>query len=252
MAEQWLKRTPIRRSGGAPIYVQLAQILHNEILAREEKEFALPSEGELSNEFHVSRITVRQALKQLESRGVIYSEQGRGYFKTIPRMKGVSGFHSFTSEVRKLGREPSSRLLEFWQDQKLPGSFREHLQPNAQSEDRFTHLRRVRMIDGIPVALEDAYLPQDLFAITSRERFEQGSLYEQMVETWGVVPSWTDALFEPLVATQEEAEILQIDPGAPALAVWRVTLTDTDQVCEYVRSIYKGGGFMLSVNRYRL
>ncbi len=53
-------------------------------------------------------------------------------------------------------------------------------------------------------------------------------------------------------AVLEAARHLQIEPGAPVLAVWRVTATDTDQVCEYVRSIYRGDGFMLHVNRYRL
>jgi GntR family transcriptional regulator len=36
------------------------------------------------------------------------------------------------------------------------------------------------------------------------------------------------------------------------LAVWRVTMTGTNQVCEYVKSVYRGDGFMLNVNRYRL
>lgn len=252
MTEQWLKRKPIRRSGGPPIYVQLTHILHNEIMARQEEEFALPSEGDLSSQFQVSRITARQALKELESRGVIYSQQGRGYFKTVPRLKGVSGFHSFTSEVTRLGRRPGSRLLAYGQDEDLPEGFRDHLRPAARGDGGFTHLRRVRLIDDVPVALEDAYLPQSLFSGASRENFESGSLYEQMAETWGVVPAWTDALFEPQVATAEEANILRIKPGSPVLAAWRVTLTETDRVCEYVRSVYKGEGFILSVNRYRL
>lgn len=73
-----------------------------------------------------------------------------------------------------------------------------------------------------------------------------------MTETWGIVPAWTDALFEPTAATSEEAGLLGIEKGAPVLVVWRATVTDTDQVVEYVKSIYKGDGFMLSVSRYRL
>jgi GntR family transcriptional regulator len=82
--------------------------------------------------------------------------------------------------------------------------------------------------------------------------FEGASLYAEMASTWGIVPTWTDALFEPAAATDEEAAHLKIAPGAPVLTVWRVTVTDTDQAVEYVKSVYKGDGFMLNVNRYRL
>ncbi|MGV8989143.1 MAG: GntR family transcriptional regulator [Cypionkella sp.] len=250
IGEPGLRKRPVRSPGAAPIYMQVAEILSDEIKARQGMYFALPSEGDLSREFGVSRVTIRQALKLLESRGVIYSEQGRGYFTTISRMKGVSGFHSFTSEVRRLGGIAASTLIGFATDVSLPDAFRSHLQ--VASAEPFIALRRARSIDGRPVALEDAYLPMAMYPRATREMFEDGSLYDRMTQGWGIVPAWADALFEPLAATDEVAQHLQIAPGAPVLAVWRVTATDTDQVCEYVRSIYRGDGFMLHINRYHL
>ena len=66
------------------------------------------------------------------------------------------------------------------------------------------------------------------------------------------LPAWTDALFKPVAASQEEAEALQIAVGTPLLTAWRVTLTENDQVAEYVKSTYRGDDFMLHVSRYRL
>ncbi len=252
MTETWLKKKPIRKNGAVPMYVQVAEILDGAVKAREGAHFALPSEGELSREFGVSRVTIRQALKQLETRGVIYSEHGRGYFSTAARMKGVSGFHSFTTEVRKLGATPGSALVAYEEGRPLSPAFRRHLQTKGESGPDFIFLRRVRSIDGDPVALEDVYLPAALYPSASRDRFEAGSLYAEMAASWGIVPAWTDALFEPAAATPEEAAHLEIEPGAPILTVWRVTVTDTDQAVEYVKSVYKGDGFMLNVNRYRL
>jgi GntR family transcriptional regulator len=249
-AEPTLRKVPLRGSGASPIYLQVAEILGDEISARQGETFALPSEGDLSRQFGVSRVTIRQALKLLESRRAIYSEQGRGYFTTTLRMTGVSGFHSFTSEVQRRGEKASSTLLDFATDVRLPEAFRNHLQ--VAGTEAFIALRRVRSINGRPIALEDAYLPTVLYPKATREMFAQGSLYDRMRQDWGIVPAWADALFEPLAASAEQARHLQIAQGAPVLAVWRVTATDTDQVCEYVRSVYRGDGFMLHINRYRL
>ena len=230
--------------------MQVAEILNTEIKSLQGVWSALPSEGDLSREFGVSRLTIRQALKQLEARGAIYSEQGRGYFTTTSRMQGLSGFHSFTSEVQRLGGVAGSTLIDFALDARLPDAFRRHLQ--VDENEAFIAVCRVRSMDGRPVALEDAYLPVSMYPGADRKMFEEGSLYDRMMRGWGIVPAWTDALFEPVAALPVEAQLLGIDPGAPVLAVWRVTVTDTDQVCEYVRSIYRGDGFMLNVNRYRL
>ena len=246
------RRKPIRRSGAAPIYVQVAEILNTEVATRTGDDLALPSEGELSREFGVSRVTIRQALKQLAGRGLIYSEHGRGYFKTSSRMRGLSGFHSFTAEVRRLGGEPGSVLLEFGADAALPQAFCRHLEASGEQADPYVYLRRVRLIDAAPMAVEDAYLPARLYPGITRASLENASLYEEMKAVWGIVPAWTDALFEPKAATAEEAALLGLGAGAPVLVAWRVTATENDQVVEYVRSVYKGGGFMLNVSRYRL
>ena len=248
--EASLRKRPVRSPGSAPIYMQVAEILSATINARQGVYFALPSEGDLSREFGVSRVTIRHALKLLEARGAIYSEQGRGYFTTTSRMKGVSGFHSFTSEVQRQGGVAASTLIDYKPDVGLPEAFRNHLQ--VAGNDAFILLRRMRSIDGRPIVLEEAYLPMQMYPQAKREMFDAGSLYDRMVQDWGIVPAWADALFEPLAATAEEAQHLHIAPGAPVLGVLRVTATETDQVCEYVRSVYRGDGFMLHINRYRL
>ncbi len=245
-----VRKRPVRSTGAAPIYVQVAEILSQEIQSLQGVYSALPSEGDLARQFGVSRVTIRNALKQLETRGAIYSEQGRGYFTTTSRMRGVSGFHSFTSEVRRLGGVPGSTLLDFTTNAHLPDAFRKHLQ--VDGSEAFIAVRRLRSIDGRPVALEDAYLPMAMYPEASRVMFQDGSLYDRMSGSWGISPAWADALFEPVAASAEEAVHLDIPAGEPVLAVWRVTATDTDQVCEYVRSVYRGDGFMLHVNRYRL
>ncbi|MEO6298786.1 MAG: GntR family transcriptional regulator [Paracoccaceae bacterium] len=246
-------QTAIRRSDSAPAYLQLADILEDRIAALDDaaRRRPLSSESELSREFGLSRISVRQAIKRLESKGLVYSEQGKGSFPTIPRVKGISGFHSFTNEVLRNGQRPGSTVLFSGLVERLPADMQDKLNvPVAECADHFL-LRRVRLIDDTPVALEDAYLPVATYPGIAPELFGTASLYDVIGRRWGHEPGWTDAIMEPARASAAVANLFSIDEGDPVLVAWRVTLTASDQLIERVRSIYRPG-FNLRVARYRL
>ncbi len=254
MGELKFRRMGVRRTGGVPIYAQVADILADDIqggsIGNEGPQ--LPSESALAKEFKVSRVTVRQALKRLEARGLIYSEQGRGYFKTATRMGGVSGFHSFTHEVQKAGGVPGAVVLECRVVDQLPADMQAHLKVQHPANVSLLYLKRIRTINSEPVAVEDAYLPVNMYPGIELAKMGEGSLYSQIEKRWGIVPAWTDALFKPVAASEEQAQALRIPVGSPLLVAWRVTLTENDQVAEYVKSTYRGDDFMLHVSRYRL
>lgn len=253
MTTETKERQVIRRSSNVPAYSQLAEILEQQIavLTDEERSRALPSEGDLSRQYSLSRITVRQALKSLEAKGLVYSAQGRGSFPTMPRVKGISGFHSFTSEVRRNGQEPTTRILEAAEVDGLPPVAIEKLSVSEGENGPQVHLRRLRRIDGVPIAVEDAWLPKALFPDLGPADFNDGSLYALLADRWGLEPAWTDALIEPDRASAVVAGLLDIEPEDPVLVAWRVTVTAEDKVFERVRSIYRPG-FSLRVARYRL
>ncbi|TGN57472.1 GntR family transcriptional regulator [Paracoccus liaowanqingii] len=247
------ERQAIRRSSNVPAYNQLAQILEQQIaaLTEEERTRALPSEGDLSRKFGLSRITVRHALKKLEAKGLVYSAQGRGSFPTMPRVSGISGFHSFTSEVRRNGQEPSTRILAAAEVDGLPEAVTEKLSVTEYENGPQVFLRRLRLIDGVPIAIEDAWLPKSLFPDLAPADFNDESLYVLLADRWGVEPAWTDALIEPNRASAEVSRLLDIGSDDPVLVAWRVTVTAEDKVFERVRSIYRTG-FSLRIARYRL
>ena len=253
MTTETKDRQAIRRSSNVPAYSQLADILEQQIaaLTDEQRGRALPSEGDLSRQYSLSRITVRQALKSLEAKGLVYSAQGRGSFPTVPRVKGISGFHSFTDEVRRNGQEPGTRILGAAGLDGLPDFVTGKLSVAESENGPQMHLRRLRLIDGVPIAIEDAWLPKALFPDLAPGDFNDGSLYGLLADRWGLEPEWTDALIEPDRATPEVSQLLGIGPDDPVLVAWRVTVTADDKVFERVRSIYRPG-FSLRVARYRL
>lgn len=253
MTSDTKERQAIRRSSNVPAYNQLADILEQQIavLTDEERARALPSEGEMSRRYGLSRITVRQALKSLEAKGLLYSAQGRGSFPTVPRVKGISGFHSFTSEVLRNGQQPGTRILATAEVDRLPADVTDKLAVPEAEDGPQVHLRRLRLIDGVPIAVEDAWLPRTQFPHLDPAEFTDGSLYALLADRFGLEPAWTDALIEPDRALPEMSRLLNIEPDDPVLVAWRVTVTGDDKVFERVRSIYRSG-FSLRVARYRL
>lgn len=244
----------VRKSSSAPIYRQVAELLERDMRqgVSSGARTALPSENELAAEFNVSRVTVRQALDELHRKGLIYREKGRGSYARSQHIGGVSGFGSFTSEVENAGSKPSSRMIGFARVASLPSRMKIHLASVPPKNKSYYCLTRVRCVDSRPVAYEETYLDTETYPGLQRSDIDGVSLYETMQRLWGYEPAWADAAIEPSVADETIAKHLEIKVGAPVVVAWRVTSSEQDDVLEYVKSIYRGDGFALTLRRHKI
>lgn len=247
----------INRSSPVPLYQQIANMLLRDIRARSAptRNRPLPSEAELTERYRVSRVTIRRALEELERAGIIYREKGRGSFVRRSRIAGFSIFGSFSAEVSRHGSEADGRLLEVRVVDSLPASMAHHfgVTEERMAEEQYVMLKRLRLIDERPAAIEEAFLPHSSFPGLETAEFNgEQSLYGMLAEVWGITPVWAEALVESAPATEDEAALLHLEPGAPLLVAWRIAITKTDEVVEYVRSAYSGGEFLLNIGRHRI
>ena len=117
----------------------------------------LPTEDALIARFHVSKITVRQALRDLAQMGYIRRAQGRGTFVLHPPLEeGPRELTSFTGEMRGHGRVATSRVI----DQGVvaaPADIASRLDVAAGAP--LFRLQRLRLADGEPMGLQTAYIP---------------------------------------------------------------------------------------------
>lgn len=230
---------PLDKNGFIPLYFQIQRALMEKIRSGQLSEGdPLASEEELSRTYKVSRMTARQALHGLKAGGYAISEKGRGTFVTRPKLeKNIMHLQGFTEDMRQRGMKAGSRLLE---QAVIPAS--EDLQEKLklQPGDQVLRLRRLRLADGIPMAIEDSNLPLDRFPGLEQFNFQKSSLYATLRENYGVRIGYADEIIEALPASREDARLLTIPNRASILSISRVIFTTQEAPIEAACSRYRG------------
>jgi GntR family transcriptional regulator len=230
---------PLDKNGFIPLYYQIQKALMEKIHSGELAEGdLLASEDELTRVYKVSRMTARQALHGLKTRGYAVSHKGRGTFVTKPKLeKNIMHLRGFTEDMKRRGMEPSSRLLL-----QTVINATEDLAENLRIEEGspVMHLRRLRLADGTPMALEDSHVPLARFAGLEKINFAKQSLYFVLREKYGVRVAWSDETIEALPATRDEAELLTIPKRASILSIFRILVGADQTPIEFAHSRYRG------------
>jgi GntR family transcriptional regulator len=234
------------KHGFIPLYYQIQRVLMEKIRSGELSEGdAFASEGELARIYGVSRMTARQALHGLKTSGYAVGQKGRGTFVTRPKMeKNIMHLRGFTEDMVQRGLAPSSRLLEQTVI-RAEGDLSEKLRVGHGSA--VLRLRRLRLADGIPMALEDSAIPLHLFPGLDRISFAERSLYQVLRENYGVRAGWADETIEALPATREESELLTIPKKASLLSISRIVMTTEETPTEVTCSRYRGDRYRASI-----
>ncbi len=231
----------------SPLYFRIQQGILEQIQAGRLLPGAqLPSEADLARQYQVSRITAKRALDELVRQGRAFRQQGRGTFVAQARIRDISGFRSFSEDIRARGFTPSSQVLDFRAVlPEAPILQRLHI---PEGEHVFL-LKRLRLADQAPVAVETAYLPCRTCPGLLQEDLAVGSLYTILAEKYNRVPTWADAEIEACVTTREQARLLNLKAGTPVLVAHRVTYAADYEAIETVNSVYRGDRFTFYTGR---
>lgn len=233
---------PLDRELPVPLYHQLLEVLKTQIeTAAWRAGEQLPNESKLAERFGVSKITVRQALQNLESLGYIHREHGRGTF--VAERKFDHGPHeltSFTEEMRRRELAGGSRILAQHVVEAEPQvSKKLHLVARSP----VFVLQRVRLAGGEPVTLQTAHIPAQL--VPGLELSPESSLYDVLQRRYHLNAARAKETYLASLAEPASAELLHIAPGSPVFAVERVTLLPNGNPFEFVRSIVRGDRYSI-------
>jgi GntR family transcriptional regulator len=233
------RRTPIDRNSPVPFYFQLKKLLEDAIASgRWAPGERLPSEPEICEEFQLSRTTVRQALAELESEGLIRKQKGRGTFIAEPRSTSwlLQSSHGFYDECVRAGHSVTSRVLR-QEVEVLPDWAADALRLPEGSEG--ITVERLRSIDQRLVMYVLNYLPPDLAETVLSADLERGSLYGVLEERKGLRVVGGRRVVESVSAEGELASLLEVDSGAPILFVESVSWDEQERPFECYRAWHR-------------
>jgi GntR family transcriptional regulator len=227
-------------SSSLPLYYQIQQnitaLIESEVLKVSDP---LPSERELSERYQVTRMTVRQAVNQLVSDGVLERRRGIGTFVALGRKHpslspSVAGF---SERFREAGMRPTSRVLNF---ETIPASTTVAQRLSIEAGEIVVFLRRLRLVDGVPLMVETSHLPYAALEGIMEVDFSQASLYAILAERFAMPVVQAEHTLEPVLLHQDEARLLGLKEGQPAMLVHIVAHTAEGLAIEFSKAVIRG------------
>lgn len=199
----------------------------------------LPGEHELASRFDVSRNTVRQALAELGSRGLIATHSGKGSFVTFDD-RAIDDRLGWTRALAEQGvcTHTSTVRLELVTDAELAERF-------TLATTEFVAIDRLRsIVDGPPVSLERSRVPATGPLRDLPLRGVGESLYTELLAA-GLVPVRGEEWAGLATLTDAEARLLRRPPRERFLHTTRLSLGAHGEFVEHVDSL-------LDPDRFRL
>ncbi|MFL6151881.1 MAG: GntR family transcriptional regulator [Ornithinibacter sp.] len=229
--------------GAEPKHAQLRAVLAALCAGELAPGAAIPSERELMTTYAVSRATVRRAIESLVAEGALRRVPGKGTFVAPPRVQSHLHLASFTQDMRRRGKTPSTRVVRV-----------ASLEPPAQvaawfrlaPAERAWWVERVRLAAGEPMAVEGGWYSPTL--LPGLDRLDLGqSLYELFAREYGLSVDTADQTVRAELADASVAHHLAVEPGDPVLAFDRRSRSGGAPL-ERVTSHYRGDRYELHVS----
>lgn len=239
-------KTKIISVSPGPLYLQIKETLRMRILdGTYRMHEQMPSEAEMIKAFKVSRITVRQALNDLQKEGLIFRIHGKGTFVAKPKaFQNVTRLQGFGEAMTPMGYETFSRVLRITQGPATK-AVAQRLQLKKAAE--VTEIRRLRYLNREPISLDVTYLPADIGKRVVKEDLATKDIFLILENEYGCSLGTADLQIEAMLADETLARALMIAEGAPVLRIERLTHAADGRPLDYEHLYYRGDAF-----QYRL
>jgi len=241
----------IDRESPVPVYAQIAGSIRTLIRERAlPPGTCFPPERIMCERIGVSKMTLRQAYSVLERDGIIGSRRGVGTVVRELRVdKKLPEMRSFTEEMAARGKAASSRLLGF---QTTEPSFLAQEFFGLFEHQKVFQIRRLRLGDGQPIAVETVELPAHLFPNLDKIDFQTQSLYRVLEDRYGIQLARCSEEISAASPNRVQKQLLALDRSAALLVITRKSFAINDSPVEVSITAYRGDLYTASIDAVRV
>ena len=229
-----------------PLYSQLREKLRERILdGTYAAHQQLPTESELTQGYKVSRITVRQALSDLQKEGLLFKIRGKGSFVSKAKaFQDLARLQGFGEAMHRHGYETYNRLIGL-KTLRAPKAVAARL--GLKAGESACEIRRVRFLNREPISFDVTYVRNDLGERLAKEDLATRDIFAIIENDYRIALGEAELHIEATTADPSLARLLGIEEGAPILRIERLTLTAAGEPLDFEYLYYRGDAF-----QYRL
>ncbi|WP_175655554.1 GntR family transcriptional regulator [Burkholderia ambifaria] len=230
----------------APLYVQIKDTVRARILdGTYAPHSRMPSEHELCAMFDVSRITVRQALGDLQKEGLLFKLHGKGTFVSKPKaFQNVTSLQGFAEAMSSMGYEIVNQLRSV---RTVKADRHLATKLNAPEGAPLVEIHRVRLLNREPVSLEQTWVPEALGKRLAGADLATRDIFLILENDCGVPLGHADVSIDAILADDEIVDALRVEESSPVLRIERLTHDASGTPIDYEHLYFRGDAF-----QYRL
>ncbi len=235
----------INRDTGVTLYVQIAEVLERDYVRTGSPGDKLPSEGELAIRFGVNRLTLRRAVDELISSGLVERHHGVGIFITDQRLDySIGSTTRFTQNLADIGISTNTQVLR---KMIVPASVGVARHLNMAPENLVLWIETLRIADGLPLCVISHFLPTHPYG-EILEDYVEGSLHEILMRQCSTLKR-KESLVTAILPQGDDAKLLGIAQNRPVLRVKSLNVQHRDGVpVEYAITRFRADRIQLRIS----
>ncbi|HEX3315868.1 MAG TPA: GntR family transcriptional regulator [Gemmataceae bacterium] len=222
-----------------PLYAQVEAELAAEIVGgRLAIDAQVPTEDALIQRFGVSRPTVRKAIQNLASRGLVEIRRGTGTFVAEPKIThALTALSGFVEDMQAAGHTPSARVVDM---AIVPATRAVARQLALTTGTRVVRIHRIRLADGAPISFDETYLPRDLGDKIMTDDLTVEPIFSLLERKYRVPLLEAEYRLEAIAAVGIVAAELDVGVGSPLVLIERTSYSTDHRPVDYEKLHYRG------------
>jgi len=211
----------------------------------------LPSQHAMADEYGVTVMTLRHALAQLESEGLVYASKGKGTFvseaPTVPY--DLDHLWSFVQQMTHAGVEVTTAMLAIRFEPAVEVAAEARQALGLSESEAIVEIERCRSINNEPVVLQRSFLAASIWSRIAEVDLAAESLYDVLSVRCGLVLDRASEIIRAVGLASDDAAVLGVAAGRPSLESIRISRTRDDIAFLYDRALMSGDATEIHAER---